>query len=278
MTNYLKKTYDWQTPEIAFAYDELPLWATVPGNLLLENLPYKKHQNVVDIGFGTGFPLLILARRFGSTSTIIGVDIWNDAIDKTIKKAKITDIENLTILQMNATKMAISDDSVDLIVSNLGINNFENPTAVIQECRRILKPNGSLFLSSNLVGTFQAFYDVFEQVLVESNDTEILEQLEQHIQHRATIPKINQLFDNQGFKNKKIIKTQYSMYYVDGSAFLNDWFIIMGFLPSWKAIVPKEKQERYFKSIEDKLNILANKNGCLELVVPICVLQYGFGH
>ncbi|MFK7950330.1 MAG: class I SAM-dependent methyltransferase [Saprospiraceae bacterium] len=274
MTNYLNKSYNWQTPEIVFVYDELPLWASVPGNLLLENIPYKKYQTVVDIGFGTGFPLLILARRLGSTCSIVGVDLWNDAIKKATKKATITDINNLKVLNNNAGEMDISTDSVDLIVSNLGINNFENPKAVIQECHRILKPKGSLFLSSNLIGTFQAFYEVFEQVLMDFDDDEVLEKLHQHIEHRATIPKIKQLFESQGFKAEKTIVKEYSMYYADGSAFLNDYFIIMGFLQSWKAIIPKGKQEKYFQQIENKLNELADENGCLELIVPICVLEF----
>ena len=241
MTKYLTKNYNWETLEIAFAYDELPLWASVSGNLLLDNIPYKKHQTVVDIGFGTGFPLLILARRLGATCQIIGVDIWNDAIERAKTKAKITDIDNLTILNSNAEKIDLQTNSVDLIVSNLGINNFENPEAVIRECRRILKPNGSLFLSSNLVGTFQAFYEVFENVLIQENDKRTLEKLQQHIQHRATIPKLKQLFKHQGFKTAQIIEKDYSIYYTDGSTFFNDWFIIMGFMPSWKAIIPKVK-------------------------------------
>lgn len=274
MTNYLNKSYNWQTPEIAYAYDELPLWAAVPGNLLLDNIPYKKHQTVVDIGFGTGFPLLILSRRLGSTCRIIGVDIWNTAIEKAKQKARITEIDNLRILNTDAEKINLSNDSVDLIVSNLGINNFENPKEVIRECRRILKSNSSLFLSSNLVGTFQAFYNVFEKVLVELGDKEVLEKLHQHIQYRTTISKLKQLFENQGFKTLKVIEKQYSMYYADGSAFLNDYFIIMGFLPSWKAIIPKGKQKKYFQLIENQLNELADKNGCLELIVPIVVAEF----
>lgn len=274
MTKYLQKSYDWQTAPVVAAFDEISIWSSVPGNLLLNNLPYGKHKTIVDIGFGTGFPLLTLARRFGESCQVIGVDIWEAAIQKTKQKAIITDIENMKILQNNAIKIDIPDNSIDLITSNLGINNFENPVAVIQECQRILKPNGSLFLTSNLVGTFQVFYDIFEQVLNNFKDTKALEKLKSHISHRATINGTIELFEKENFKISKIIEQQYSMFYADGTAFLNDYFIVMAFMPSWKNIIEPENHQKYFEAIENELNKNAENNGNLELIVPIMLMEF----
>ncbi|BCZ44729.1 hypothetical protein psyc5s11_07960 [Clostridium gelidum] len=42
-------------------YDELPLWSSPFGVVLLNNIPLEKNSTIVDIGCGTGFLLLELA-------------------------------------------------------------------------------------------------------------------------------------------------------------------------------------------------------------------------
>lgn len=39
--------------------------------------------------------------------------------------------------------MPFMSDTFDLIVSNLGINNFADPEACFRECARVLKPTGT---------------------------------------------------------------------------------------------------------------------------------------
>ncbi|MFT4667311.1 MAG: arsenite methyltransferase [Polaribacter sp.] len=39
-------------------FNEVTLWSGPFGRLLLENIPMKKGMTVLDIGFGTGFPLI----------------------------------------------------------------------------------------------------------------------------------------------------------------------------------------------------------------------------
>ena len=65
-------------PEVVSALDELSLWSAPFGLKLLDSVLYKKNMNVLDIGFGTGFPLTELAMRLGKTSRIYGVDPWNE--------------------------------------------------------------------------------------------------------------------------------------------------------------------------------------------------------
>ncbi|MBC8063181.1 MAG: methyltransferase domain-containing protein [Clostridiaceae bacterium] len=41
--------------------------------------------------------------------------------------------------------MPFDNTCIDVIMSNIGINNFENPDKVIEECFRVLKVNGNYF-------------------------------------------------------------------------------------------------------------------------------------
>ena len=70
MKNYLIKQYDYTRSDITNVCDELSLWASPFGLLLLDNFPIKKYKRYLDIGFGTGFPLIEIAQRLGK-------ECWN---------------------------------------------------------------------------------------------------------------------------------------------------------------------------------------------------------
>ncbi len=54
--------------------DELPFWSAPIGQLLLDTIRYPKNARILDIGSGSGFPMLELAMRFGEGSTVTGID------------------------------------------------------------------------------------------------------------------------------------------------------------------------------------------------------------
>lgn len=274
MTDFLNKEYNWQTDGVVNNYDDLPIWSAIPGNLLLESIEYSTNKTIIDIGFGTGFPLLILAERFGKSCKVFGVDVWDAAITKTKAKIEQRNIENVTLLQGSATAIDLKDNSADIVTSNLGINNFDEANKVVAECYRLLKPEGNVYLTTNLVGTFKEFYDAFEATLKETKNTEGLVNLKQHIDARATVDGTQQLFTQHGFKASSIIEKNYTMNYADGTAFLNDYFIVMAFLPSWKALIADSEHEIVFSTIEKKLNQKAKQQGGLRLTVPYAVLKF----
>lgn len=274
MTSYLYKEFDWQTSAIADSYDDLPFWSAATGTLMLSLIKTAKHQKVLDIGFGTGFPLLILSQRFGPTCQLYGQDIWEKAMETTEMKIAARGISNVELLRGSASKIDLPDNSVDLVTSNLGINNFAEPEQVIKECRRVLKPGGELVLATNLEGTFQEFYESFDTTLLQMQMTETMGQLREHIRQRPSLEDVTEEFIKHGMNLELAVTDSMNMYYTDGSAFLNDYFIIMSFLPSWKALIHKSKQEEFFEKLEQGLNVLAEENDELRLTVPIAAFKF----
>jgi len=60
MTDYLN--YKFEDDETFInTFDEAPLWSAAFGLLLLKHISLKRHQTIVDLGSGAGFPLLELA-------------------------------------------------------------------------------------------------------------------------------------------------------------------------------------------------------------------------
>src|SRR5437868_4202240 len=114
--------------------------------MLLDRVRLRRGMTILDVGAGTGFLSIELAQRCGPDATVIAVDPWKAAMARLTRKANHIGIANVRILVQDAATIDLPDASVDLIVSNLGINNFDNAEAVLQTCFRVAKPGADLFL------------------------------------------------------------------------------------------------------------------------------------
>ncbi len=272
MTEYLSYKFD-DTPDFVDTFDEVSLWSASFGLLLLKHLELKPNLTVIDIGSGAGFPLMELAERLGKSGKLYGLDPWKNACERARRKIRNYGLSNVEIIESSAEQISFDDDSIDLIVSNLGINNFDQPQVVFQECRRVLKPNGKLALTTNLNGHWKEFYDIFEMTLAQLGRGEIIEKLTLHQQHRGTIDSIAKLFTGSGLKILRHFEETFQMNFLDGSAFLNHHFVKLGWLSSWIDLLPQANLKEIFTSLEQNLNARSKESGGLLLTVPMAFIE-----
>lgn len=272
MTNYLSYQFE-DTEAFIETFDELPLWSAPFGLLLLKHLELKPNQTVLDIGSGTGFPLMELAGRLGSTCKLYGIDPWKNAYQRTLLKIQNYQYNHVEVIECSAEEIPFPDQSIDLIVSNLGINNFSNPQLVFQECHRVLKAGGRLVLTTNLVGHWKEFYQIFYQSLTQLSKTKLIAILEQDELHRGTMESITQLFTEQGLFVTKTVEEHFEMQFLDGSAFLNHHFVKLGWLRTWMGLFPKEDHHEIFSNLEKDLNAFASAHQGLNLTVPMAYIE-----
>jgi arsenite methyltransferase len=259
--------------ELTDTFDELPLWSAPFGLLLLKHVMLKPGITVLDLGSGAGFPLLELAERLGDTCRCYGLDPWKNANERAQMKIKNYGVANVEVMEGSGAAIPLEDGSVDLVVSNLGINNFENPAIVFAECHRVLKPGGRLSLTTNLNGHWKLFYNVFESTLRKLNKNDIIVKLTEQQEHRGTIESISQLFMSNGLAMVKTEEDKFDMRFLNGSAFLHHHFIRLGWLSSWQSIIPKNEWREVFGNLEKDLNDFAGKNGGLTLSVPMAYME-----
>jgi ubiquinone/menaquinone biosynthesis C-methylase UbiE len=260
--------------ELTSIYDELPLWSAPFGLKLLEEIQLKRNIKALDIGFGTGFPMLELAQRLGESSVVYGIDPWNDAFDRTQLKIKSMELKNVRIFNGHAEKMPFRDGYFDLIISNNGLNNVNDLSAALKESFRVAKKNAPLIFTVNLPETMITFYHIFEKVLSNHDLNPEIEKMHKHIQDkRKSVEELSQHLEDAGFLINKIDEEKFHMNFMDGSAFFNHFFIRLAFLDSWEQIVSKRDMRKFFAELEEALNAYALQQGSLKLTIPFACFK-----
>lgn len=267
------KDINFSQPGFGDLYDELPLWSAPFGLLMLDRVPMTTGITILDVGAGTGFLTLELAQRCGPESKVIAVDPWKTGMNRLGRKVDELGITNVELIEQDAVAMHLPYESIDLIVSNLGINNFEDVNAVLAACFRVAKPNAKLFMTTNLAGHMNEFYDVYRATLIEIGQADRLTELDAHINHRGTVDSISTTIRHAGFEVLHIDTQSFRMRFANGTSLMQHYFIRLGFVHGWKSIAAPDRIEETFEALERNLNTIAAERGELAFTIPMACFE-----
>jgi len=102
-----------------------------------------RYENVLDIACGNGYGSNHLAQY--TQGFVVGGDISEDTVDfckSTWSK------ENLNFMLLNGTNLNLGKDSQDILVSFETIEHTTEYVKMLEEFYRVIKPSGTLFLST----------------------------------------------------------------------------------------------------------------------------------
>lgn len=270
----MKGILNWLSPAVVNIYDEVSLWSAPFARLLLENIPMAAKAQILDLGFGTGFPLVELSQRFGSEAKIYGMDIWPAAIARSREKIKVLGLDNIQIFEQSATEIPLADQSIDLICSNLGINNFDNKEQVMKECHRVLKSTGHLCLCTNPMGTFVELFDLFQLVMENMKLQKTAEDFKTYLAHRDTKASIVSDMRPLGFELSKYKMEETTLRFVDAQAVFDYALIRIGFLAYWKKLIPSDTQEAFFAAVKKRITAIIEATGEFKMSIPLLYLEF----
>ena len=101
-------------------------------------------ETVLDLGSGGGIDVLLSAQRVGSTGKAYGVDMAEEMLELARRNQREAGVENVEFLKGTIEDVPLSDDSVDVVISNCVINLSADKPAVFREAARVLRPGGRL--------------------------------------------------------------------------------------------------------------------------------------
>ena len=254
-------------------YDELPLWSAPFGLLLLDHVPLKPTSIVLDVGCGTGFPLTALAGRLGPDAEVYGIDPWQAAVLRAEAKVQFYGLKNVKVICADAAAMDFPDKMFDLVVSNLGLNNFSSASVVAKECLRVLKPGGRLCITTNLNGHMRQVYDALRSVFKHRSLEEKITELDSQESRRGTVTSIQKMLTDAGFTLGKVFERQSSMRFANGNALLNSHFVRFAFFPSWWEVVPESERLEVFRELIKSLDAVAESQQGLTLDIPMAYIE-----
>lgn len=272
--NYINREYKFNSKLNAGILDELPLWSAPFGLELLDQIEYRKNIKVLDIGFGTGFPLIEIAQRLGDSSLVYGVDPWDPSHTRVNQKIKFFGLKNIKLIKGFAESIPLKNNSIDLIVSNNGINNVSDIDTVFKECSRISKSGAQFIASINLNRTFEEFYDALKESLSEFGMKKEIESVYKHIyEKRKPTATFQRYFISNGFRITNTVRRIFKIKYADEIAFLNHSLIKIGFMPSWESLIQQKDRKKVFNLVSKKLKTYSANHGCLEMTVPYLIVN-----
>lgn len=98
---------------------------------------------LLDIGVDFGAGLKPIAEK---ASRIVGIEI--SSLETQISAYNARQFNNVTIVQMNGEKLAFPNESFDIVSSLECIEHVQNPTVLLAEIVRVLRPGGIAVIST----------------------------------------------------------------------------------------------------------------------------------
>jgi ubiquinone/menaquinone biosynthesis C-methylase UbiE len=98
---------------------------------------------ILDLGTGTGFVAIEIARLLNNKAQVIGLDLSESMLALAAENAARKGVADITTWRIgDAGQIPYADGELDFVVSSGSLHHWENPLLVFNEIARVLKSDG----------------------------------------------------------------------------------------------------------------------------------------
>ncbi len=152
----------------------------------VDALNLKPGMKVADVGAGTGYMSMKLARRVGASGRVYAEDVQPDMLEKVRINAARNRVTNVETVQGTFTDPKLPKGEMDLVLLVDVYHEFSEPQKMLRGIRESLKPDGRLVLL---------------EYRKEDPKIPILEE------HKMTVAEVRTELEAEGFKLGPVIET-----------------------------------------------------------------------
>jgi O-methyltransferase / aklanonic acid methyltransferase len=130
-------------------YDqEGPRFFSQFGHRLVELAHVRAGARVLDVAAGRGAILFAVAQQVGPDGQVVGIDLAEGMVEQTQSEISQRGLAHATMKRMDAEDLLFADASFDYVFCGFSLFFFPNWQRALNECARVLKPAGSIAVST----------------------------------------------------------------------------------------------------------------------------------
>ena len=140
----------WRKNPSACPYQQ-HFWLEVPHPFLTRArlrriLAAQPGERVLEVGPGTGYYTLDIAEEIAPNGALDILDLQQEMLDHTMRKASERHITNIVPTQGDAQELPYPDETFDAAYMTVTLGEVPDQDAALRELRRVLKPSGRLIV------------------------------------------------------------------------------------------------------------------------------------
>lgn len=111
----------------------------------------KGGEHILELGYGTGWALLQIARAVGEAGTVSGIDLSEGMLRRTSSRVQNAGLsENIDLRTGDAADLPFRDGQFDAIFMSFFLELIDTPEipVVLRQCKRVLRPGSRIVIVS----------------------------------------------------------------------------------------------------------------------------------
>jgi len=146
-TSYRQQSFEaWQQASTGWERERDVLWRATRGlsEWMVSHASPRPGETVLELAAGLGDTGYLAAERIGPSGRLIVSDRVPAMLDAARRRAAELGVTNAEWRDMDAERLDLTDDSVDVVLCRWGYMLMADPVAAMHETYRVLRPGGRL--------------------------------------------------------------------------------------------------------------------------------------